>query len=286
MPLSLAASLLPCLLLLAAPALAQRAADGPPATDPFGRRAVPAQAVPGGRYRAHTLAGHTLTVSATDGSTLQVRPWAAGVVRLLYLAPGRAARPDTSVSVVQPAAAFATPETASAAPQLLNQPTRLVLAYGQGASAGAVVLDKRTLRLSIAGAGGALAQAGPAFVRRAAAPTPATAPGPGGTAVRFGLAPGEQLFGTGSRALPLDRRGYRLELYNQAHYASQNGEPNLNIALPVVLSSRGYLLFFDHHAAGYLDLGKADPNVLEYGNEGLNSLAYFVVTGQIGRAHV
>ncbi|WP_460503448.1 TIM-barrel domain-containing protein, partial [Hymenobacter agri] len=97
---------------------------------------------------------------------------------------------------------------------------------------------------------------------------------------RFRLAPGERLYGTGSRALPLDRRGYRLELYNQAHYGSQNHEPNLNITLPTVLSSRGYLLFFDNHAPGYLDLGKSDNNVLEYGGEGLQSLSYFVITGR------
>ncbi|MDQ2769222.1 MAG: hypothetical protein M3Y54_01815, partial [Bacteroidota bacterium] len=111
-------------------------------------------------------------------------------------------------------------------------------------------------------------------------PTPATLPEPGGVGVRFRLAPGERLYGTGSRALPLDRRGYRLELYNQAHYASRNGEPNLNIALPTVLSSRGYMLFFDNHAPGYLDLGKTNKNVLEYGGEGLKSLSYFVITGR------
>jgi alpha-glucosidase (family GH31 glycosyl hydrolase) len=111
------------------------------------------------------------------------------------------------------------------------------------------------------------------FRRQAASPTPATAPGPGGVAVRFRLAPGEHLYGTGSRALPVDRRGYRLEVYNQSHYGSQNNEPNLNIALPTVLSSRGYMLFFDNHAPGYLDLGKADKNVLEYGGEGLTSLS-------------
>ncbi|MBF9238107.1 DUF5110 domain-containing protein [Hymenobacter sp. BT683] len=103
---------------------------------------------------------------------------------------------------------------------------------------------------------------------------------PGGTAVRFRLAPGERLYGTGSRALPVNRRGYRLELYNQAHYGFGNGEPNLNITLPTVLSSRGYMLFFDHHAPGYLDLGKTDKNVLEYGAENLTSLSYFVITGR------
>ncbi|MDO7854371.1 glycoside hydrolase family 31 protein [Hymenobacter sp. CA1UV-4] len=112
------------------------------------------------------------------------------------------------------------------------------------------------------------------------AASPATTAEPGGVGVRFRLAPGEQLYGTGSRALPVNRRGYRLELYNQAHYGSQNNEPNLNIALPTVLSSRGYMLFFDNHAPGYLDLGKADKNVLEYGGEGLTSLSYFVITGR------
>ncbi|RZK62808.1 MAG: DUF5110 domain-containing protein, partial [Hymenobacter sp.] len=76
------------------------------------------------------------------------------------------------------------------------------------------------------------------------------------------------------------RRGYRLELYNQAHYGYGNGAPALNVTMPVVLSSRGYLLLFDHYAAGYLDMGKHDPNALEYGVEGLNSLSYFVITGQ------
>ena len=126
---------------------------------------------------------------------------------------------------------------------------------------------------------------GPELVGEAASPfrrwaAPATLPEPGGAGVRFRLAPGERLYGTGSRALPLNRRGYRLELYNQAHYVSRNGEPNLNITLPTVLSSRGYLLFFDNHAPGYLDLGKADPDVLEYGGEGLNALSYFVITGR------
>ena len=61
--------------------------------------------------------------------------------------------------------------------------------------------------------------------------------------------------------------------------ATRYGEQNLNVTLPVVLSSRGYLLLFDHYAASYLDLGKKKADVLEYGAQGLNSLSYFVVTG-------
>ncbi|GAB3587276.1 glycoside hydrolase family 31 protein [Hymenobacter daeguensis] len=143
------------------------------------------------------------------------------------------------------------------------------------------IVHKNPLRVSIVqGADTVVTEAAGTFRREAVAPTPATRPEPGGVGVRFRLAPGERLYGTGSRALPVDRRGYRLELYNQAHYGSQNHEPNLNIALPTVLSSRGYMLFFDNHAPGYLDLGKTDANVLEYGGEGLTSLSYFVITGR------
>ena len=45
------------LLLLAPAAQAQRTADGAPAADPFGRRVVPARAVPGGQYRSHRVTG-------------------------------------------------------------------------------------------------------------------------------------------------------------------------------------------------------------------------------------
>ncbi len=143
-----------------------------------------------------------------------------------------------------------------------------------------MIIDKSNLQVNFYQGNDSLSQVSAAFRRQAAPATTATLPEPGGVGVRFRLAPGERLYGTGSRALPLDRRGYRLELYNQAHYGSQNNEPNLNITLPTVLSNRGYMLFFDNHAAGYLDLGKTDPNVLEYGGEGLSALSYFVITGR------
>jgi len=289
-------------------ARAQRAAGSAPASDPFGRRVVPARAVPGGRYRSHKVTRefdkefHTarllLDVRATDGSVRRFQTWAPGVLKVSYFAPGRTATTDSSVSVVQPAQQVAY-ETACNRGCDGPPPAETLKKYGPNVCSGvyaypdkiifrvncqAISIDKKTLAATFyngraAGTAG-VSETGTAFRREAAAATSATTSAPGGTAVRFGLAPGERLYGTGSRALPVDRRGYRLELYNQAHYASQNGEPNLNIALPTVLSSRGYMLFFDHHTAGYLDLGKADKNVLEYGGEGLTSLSYFVITGR------
>ncbi|GAA3988945.1 TIM-barrel domain-containing protein [Hymenobacter antarcticus] len=293
---------------LAPAALAQRADNSRPANDPFGRRVVPARAVPGGRYKSHTVTHDfdkefksirlILNVRGTDGSLRRFQTWAPGVVKISYFPLGSANAADSSVSVVQP-------------PQPLEYetfcnhgcdgppPAETVRKYGNNTCSGvynepakltlrvncqSLIIDKQTLAVSTSDDGSTgvelVSEATSPFRRIAAPSAPATQPEPGGTAVRFRLAPGERLYGTGSRALPLDRRGYRLELYNQAHYASQNNEPNLNITLPTVLSGRGYMLFFDHHTAGYLDLGKTDKNVLEYGGEGLTSLSYFVITGR------
>ena len=282
-------ALVALVLLFSVPLFAQRAEGGPPANDPFGRRVVPARAVPGGRYKSHIqsdgpLSDGPLTIRATDGSTLQVRLWTEGVVKVEWFAPGVSTKPELSVSVVQAEDSTATGEFQAdladdGEPVTTSSPGFIRhLLYDNNV----LVVHKNSLRLSLLSSEGdtLFREAALPFRRQAAAPTAATLPEPGGVGVRFRLAPGEKLYGTGSRALPLDRRGYRLELYNQAHYASRNGEPNLNIALPTVLSSRGYMLFFDNHAPGYLDLGKTDKNVLEYGGEGLRSLSYFVITGR------
>ncbi|UOQ99362.1 hypothetical protein MUN81_07645 [Hymenobacter sp. 5317J-9] len=270
-------------------AQAQRAGGGPPATDPFGRRVVPARAVPGGRYKSHVYDGDlgVLTIRATDGSTRQIQEWNYGVIKISYFAPGQALATEPSIGVAKNSREFSPDGVVVNAPAGKH---KMLLADPSSATAGAVnlrtnhgtvVVDKGTLHITWRnGANTLYSEAAAPFRQQAAPPTPATSPEPGGVAVRFRLAPGERLYGTGSRALPVDRRGYRLELYNQAHYGSQNNEPNLNIALPTVLSSRGYMLFFDNHAPGYLDLGKADKNVLEYGGENLTALSYFVITGR------
>jgi oligosaccharide 4-alpha-D-glucosyltransferase len=315
-------------LLVSLPAQAQRAEGGPPAADPFGRRVVPARAVPGGRYAGHVFHEGRLSIGSTDGTVLSIERWMTGVVKIKYYyrpnlpdsvvhfdapplsAPfdgnvttnyNRAMNNNQSVSTVveRSRMPWKTNEVARATIALEDSPVlnvlrlKLTKSRADGRLLGdtepdmVVLVQKSPLRVSILHGNDTLvAEATGAFRRVAQTPAStgtsvaAATFAPGGVGVRFRLAPGERLYGTGSRALPLNRRGYRLELYNQAHYASQNGEPNLNITLPTVLSSRGYMLFFDNYAAGYLDLGKTDKNVLEYGGEGLKSLSYFVITGR------
>lgn len=82
--------------------------------------------------------------------------------------------------------------------------------------------------------------------------------------LNFNLDPQEVLYGGGARALGMNRRGNRLMLYNRAHYGYENRSELLNYTLPIVLSSKKYLLHFDNAPIGYLDLDSKKDNSLTY----------------------
>ena len=88
--------------------------------------------------------------------------------------------------------------------------------------------------------------------------------------IDFNLDTTEMLYGGGARALGMNRRGNRLELYNQADYGYSTYSKKMNFCIPMVLSSKMYAVHFDNPAIGYLDLdGKKD-----------NSLAYETISGR------
>ena len=82
---------------------------------------------------------------------------------------------------------------------------------------------------------------------------------------RINLEEGEKIYGGGERALPLNRRGYRFNLYNNPWYGYSEGADNLNFSVPFFTSSKGYGLFFDNGSKGYADIGKSNPSVFEVG---------------------
>ena len=82
--------------------------------------------------------------------------------------------------------------------------------------------------------------------------------------IEFSISEEEALYGTGSRALGMNRRGYRLPLYNKAQYGYSNYSEQLNYAIPVVLSSKQYLLHFDNAPIGFIDLDSNGDNTLKY----------------------
>lgn len=80
----------------------------------------------------------------------------------------------------------------------------------------------------------------------------------------FNLTDDEILMGGGARALGMNRRGYRLELYNKAHYGYETHSELMNFTIPVVYSSKMYAIHFDNAPIGFLDLDSSKTNTLAY----------------------
>ncbi|MES2410584.1 MAG: TIM-barrel domain-containing protein [Bacteroidota bacterium] len=80
----------------------------------------------------------------------------------------------------------------------------------------------------------------------------------------FNLDNSEALYGGGARALGMNRRGNRLQLYNRAHYGYEAKAELMNFCIPLVMSSKIYAVHFDNSAIGYLDLDSKKDNTLVY----------------------
>lgn len=82
--------------------------------------------------------------------------------------------------------------------------------------------------------------------------------------IGFAISADEALYGGGARALGMNRRGNRLQLYNRAHYGYGDRSELLNFTMPLVLSSKIYAVHFDNAAIGWLDLDSRKNNTLAY----------------------
>src|SRR5208337_1327152 len=80
--------------------------------------------------------------------------------------------------------------------------------------------------------------------------------------IDFTLKPEENIYGTGSRSIPLDRRGHLLNLYNNAVYGYERNVENLNYCIPLVISSQKYMILFDNPEKGTIDIGKSNANAM------------------------
>ncbi len=96
---------------------------------------------------------------------------------------------------------------------------------------------------------------------------------------RFRLNDSEKIFGAGERSIPMNRRGYKLNLYNNPWYGYSLNADNLNYSIPFIISSNGYGIFFDNPSRGYIDIGKANPSVLEFGASS-GELTYYIIHGK------
>jgi alpha-glucosidase (family GH31 glycosyl hydrolase) len=96
--------------------------------------------------------------------------------------------------------------------------------------------------------------------------------------LEFSLSPEEALYGAGSRAISVNRRGFLLENYHQPHYGYSFGEQNLNASVPLLISSKGYGIYFDNAGSGFIDLGKTQADQLRFSTQS-GQLSYFLLSG-------
>lgn len=94
----------------------------------------------------------------------------------------------------------------------------------------------------------------------------------------LGISEDEALYGGGVRALGMDRRGNKLELYNRAHYGYETHAPLMNYCIPMYLSSKGYAVHFDAPGTGWLDLDSDSSNRVIYSTVS-NRKTYQVMVG-------
>ena len=97
--------------------------------------------------------------------------------------------------------------------------------------------------------------------------------------IRFKLDDSEESFyGLGERAVDFSLRGGKYRLYNQANYGYVSGADFLNYSVPLLVSSKKYMLLFDNPEKGYVDLGKTEKNIMEFGAVG-GVMKYFFIAG-------
>ncbi len=96
---------------------------------------------------------------------------------------------------------------------------------------------------------------------------------------RFNLSKDEKLMGGGERAFgSMNRRGHRLQLYNKASYGYETHAELMYYSMPLIISSKKYMLGFDNGASGYLDLGATEKDIMQFEAVG-GRMSYFIVVG-------
>jgi len=96
--------------------------------------------------------------------------------------------------------------------------------------------------------------------------------------MQFSVGQQEQFFGTGSRSIPLNKNGFKVDLNNNPWYGYSTDADNLNYSMPFIQSNKGYAIFFDNPSKGYFDFGKTNAGKLEAGFVG-GKLQFYTFCG-------
>jgi oligosaccharide 4-alpha-D-glucosyltransferase len=205
-------------------------------------------------YQAHYLNQNRIIIK-TDQGFLSLQPWAEGIIRLEFNVDSMFTLPSDAVILSQHAENFSTTVLANG----------LQLNHGNQE----IAITFRPLNVSLVNK----TNNQPLNIKPLANITPSTERG-----FAINLIADEKITGGGARAINLNRRGHRLYLNNEPHWGYGFGEETLNYSLPVFVSSKGYLVFYDAPQRAWADIGKTHEEVFA-----LTSLtkqnSCFIITG-------
>jgi oligosaccharide 4-alpha-D-glucosyltransferase len=192
------------------------------------------------RYISHSWKNNVLEIKTTDGAYL-IKPYSDKIVETSFIPMGETFNPS-SQAVVK------TPEKGWGSFTKTENSLSLVT---KGIT---VVVNKSPFKITYSNHGKVLLSEKMGY----------TKVNDSTETLSFNLDKAEALYGGGARALGMNRRGNRLQLYNRAHYGYETKAELMNFCIPVVMSSKLYAVHFDNSAIGYLDLDSKKDNTLTY----------------------
>jgi oligosaccharide 4-alpha-D-glucosyltransferase len=182
---------------------------------------------------------NTLELATSDGRYL-IKPYSAHVVETTFIPHGQQHDPASHAVVLLPSDVGAT----------LKADARRIEFATPGIT---VLVDKQPFRISYLYKGKPLVAEKGGYAKGAKLES-----------IEFALEDGEALYGAGARAVGMDRRGKRFQLYNKADYGYGKTSRLLNFTIPVALSSKKYAIHFDNPQVGWLDFDSRRDGTLRY----------------------
>jgi oligosaccharide 4-alpha-D-glucosyltransferase len=205
------------------------------------------------RLESFAANGNTLEITVSDGRYL-IKPYSSTIVETTFIPKGETYDPRSHAVVLAPVAVGATLKDAG---DTLEYVTPGI----------AVTVRKQPFRISYAYKGKPLVAEKGGYSKRDKLES-----------IQFALDDGEALYGAGARAVGMNRRGNRFQLYNKADYGYGNRSQLLNFTIPVALSSKRYAIHFDNPYTGYLDFDSRKDGTLSYETTG-GRKTYQVIAG-------
>lgn len=191
------------------------------------------------KYVSHTWKNNLLEIKTNDGA-YRIKPYSDKIIETSFVPNGETfnAKSEAVVKV---------PEKVKAK---FTKGSNSLMLYTNGIT---VIIDKAPFKISYVKNGVFFLSEKNGYTKKDSTET-----------IDFKIDSTEVLYGGGARALGMNRRGNRLQLYNRAHYGYETHAELMNFCIPLVLSSKMYAVHFDNAAIGYLDLDSKKDNTLAY----------------------